>query len=124
MYVIFVLALVLIACLFFLLDRALKALQRGRRRRVAGERLLAVAKRAEKEHKQHKAHHEQATALTSVLPAILTGEDRGPRKVALFFWICGSPQRRKATLADREGLRAFRQMPTSAEDSRASATRR
>lgn len=82
MYVIFVLAIVLIACLFFLLDRALKALQRGRRRRVASERLLAVAKRAEKEHRQHKAHHDQATALTSVLPAISTDEDRGPRKVA------------------------------------------
>jgi hypothetical protein len=84
MYVIFVLAIVLIACLFFLLDRALKAIQRGRRRRVASERLLAVAKQAEQEHRQHKAHHEQATALTSVLPAISAGEDRGPRKVALF----------------------------------------
>jgi hypothetical protein len=50
---------------------------------VASERLLAVAQQAEKEHRQHKAHHDQATALTSVLPAIVTEEDRGPRKVAL-----------------------------------------
>lgn len=82
MYVIFVLAIVLIACLFFLLDRALKAVQRGRRRREAGERLVAAARAAEKEHRQRKARHEESTALTNVLPAISADDDRGPRKVA------------------------------------------
>ncbi len=82
MYVIFVAAIVVIACLFFLLDRALKAVQRGRRRREASERLVAVAKQAEQEHRQRTARHEESTALTNVLPAITTDEDRGPRKVA------------------------------------------
>jgi hypothetical protein len=83
MYVIFVAAIALIACLFFLLDRALKAIQRGRRRRDASERLLAVAKQAEARHRQQKARHEESTALTNVMPAILSeDDDRGPRKVA------------------------------------------
>jgi hypothetical protein len=85
MYVIFVSAIVLIACLFFLLDRALKAIQRGRRRRKASERLLAVARQAEAEHRQQQARHEESAALTNVLPAIKgENDDRGPRKVALF----------------------------------------
>ena len=83
MYVIFVVAIALIAGIFFLLDRALKAIQRGRRRRDASERLLAVAKQAVAEHRQQKARHEESTALTNVLPAILgEDDDRGPRKVA------------------------------------------
>jgi Flp pilus assembly protein TadB len=83
MYVIFVAAIALIASLFFLLDRALKAIQRGRRRRAASERLHAAAKQAEAEHRQQKARQEESTALTSVLPAILSEDDnRGPRKVA------------------------------------------
>ena len=88
MYVIFVLAIIIIACLFFLLDRALKAIQRGRRRRDASERLVAAAIAAEEQHRrqeqqrrQQKAQHEASTALTNVLPAIRT-EDDGPRKVA------------------------------------------
>jgi type II secretory pathway pseudopilin PulG len=81
MYVIFVLAIILIACLFFLLDRALKAIQRGRRRREASERLAAAARAAEEQHKHQKARHEESTALTNVLPAI-RGDDDGPRKVA------------------------------------------
>jgi hypothetical protein len=81
MYVIFVLAIILVACLFFLLDRALKAIQRGRRRREASERLIAAAKAAEEQHKQQKARHEESSALTNVLPAI-RGDDDGPRKVA------------------------------------------
>jgi len=80
MYVIFILAIVLIAALFFLLDRALKALDRGRRRHDAGVRLAAAASKAEEQYKQRKAHTDACTALTSVLPAII--DDRGPRKVA------------------------------------------
>jgi Flp pilus assembly protein TadB len=88
MYVIFVLAIILIACLFFLLDRALKAIQRGRRRRNASERLVAAAiaaeeqhRRREQQHRQHKAQQAASTALTNVLPAIRS-EDDGPRRVA------------------------------------------
>jgi hypothetical protein len=87
MYVIFVIAIVLIASLFFLLDRALKAIQRGRRRRDASERLDAVARAAEQEHRQRTAQHEESAALTNVLPAIRSeDDDRGPRKVALSSW--------------------------------------
>ena len=47
MYVIFVVVIALVAGLLFLLDRALKAVQQGRRRRAAGVRLAAAAARAE-----------------------------------------------------------------------------
>jgi hypothetical protein len=83
MSVIFVVAIVAIAAIFYLLDRGLKAVRRGRRTRNAAQRLNAVAHKAEQEHRQHKAEHEVSTALTSVLPAILPEEeDRGPRAVA------------------------------------------
>jgi hypothetical protein len=80
MYVVFVLAIAVIAGLFFLLDRGLKAIDRGRRRREAAERLAAVASKSEQEHEQRKEEQEASAALTSVLPAIAQG-DRGPRKV-------------------------------------------
>jgi hypothetical protein len=81
MYVIFVVAIALIAGLFFLLDRGLKAIERGRRRRVAAERLAAAASKSEQEHEERKEEQETSAALTNVLPAI--GQDhRGPRKVA------------------------------------------
>ena len=54
MYVIFVLAIIFTACLFFLLDRALKAIQRGRRRRVASKRLVAAAIAAEEQHRRQE----------------------------------------------------------------------
>jgi hypothetical protein len=81
MYVIFVVAIALVAGLLFLLDRGLKAVSRGRRRRDAGMRLFAAAAQAE-----HQAGHQQAAeqasaALTTVLPAIKQGK-RGPRRVA------------------------------------------
>jgi hypothetical protein len=82
MYVIFVLAIVLIAALFFLVDRGLKAVQRGRRWRNAAERLDAVARQAEERHRERKEEQEVSSALTSVLPAIIDEKDRGPRKVA------------------------------------------
>jgi len=81
MTVIFVLAIALIAGLFFLLDRGLKAIARGRRRRTAAMRLAAAASRAEHDHQERRAKEEASAALTNVLPAIAQ-DDRGPRKVA------------------------------------------
>jgi hypothetical protein len=81
MYVIYAVAVVLIAVLALLLDRALKAIDRGRRRRVAAVRLAAAAGRAEQEQQRRKEQEETGAALTSVLPAIVK-PDGGPRKVA------------------------------------------
>jgi hypothetical protein len=80
MYVIFVLVLALVAGLLFLLDRALKAVQEGRRRRAAGLRLAAAAAHAEEVARQRRAAADASGALTSVLPAIQQAE-RGPRRV-------------------------------------------
>ena len=81
MYVIFVVAIVVIAGLFFLLDRGLKAVERGRRRREAGERLVAAARQAEEKDRRRRAHDEVSGALTNVLPAIAVDKDK-PRNVA------------------------------------------
>ena len=81
MYVIFVVAIVLVAGLLFLLDRALKAVQQGRRRRVAGVRLAAAAAQAEQAARRRRASADASAALTTVLPAIEQTE-RGPRRVA------------------------------------------
>jgi hypothetical protein len=80
MYVIFVVVLALVAGLLFLLDRALKAVQEGRRRRAAGLRLAAAAAHAEEVARQRRAAADASGALTSVLPAIQQAE-RGPRRV-------------------------------------------
>jgi len=69
MYVIFVVAVALVAALLFLLDRGLKAVQQGRSRRNAGERLLAAAEQAEQQAEQ---------AEQRAIPQ----EKRGPRRVA------------------------------------------
>jgi hypothetical protein len=83
MYVIFVAAIIVIAGLFFLVDRGLKAVQRGRRTREAAIRLAAAARKGTEETQARRAFEEMGTALTSVLPAIpAEDEDRGPRKVA------------------------------------------
>jgi hypothetical protein len=82
MYAIFVVAIVAIAAIFFLLDRALKAVERGRRTRETARRLAVFARKAEEEHRHRTAEAEVSTALTSVLPAIPREEDRGPRAVA------------------------------------------
>jgi hypothetical protein len=82
MYVIFVLAIVVIAGLFFLVDRGLKAVQQGRRMRDAAVRLDAVARDAQEHAREVRQEQEVSSALTSVLPAILPERDRGPRKVA------------------------------------------
>jgi len=80
MYVIFVVAIALVAGLLFLLDRALKAVQQGRRRRAAGVRLAAAAAQAEQAARQRRAAADASAALTTVLPAIQQGE-QGPRRV-------------------------------------------
>jgi hypothetical protein len=80
MYVIFVVVIALVAGLLFLLDRALKAVQEGRRRRAAGVRLAAAAAQAEEVARQRRAAADASAALTSVLPAIQQAE-RGPRRV-------------------------------------------
>jgi len=84
MYVIFILAIALIAGLGLLLDRGLKAIDRGRWRRVTAVRLAAAARKAEEEHQQRRKQEETSAALTNVLPAIAIAQDddRGPRAVA------------------------------------------
>ncbi len=79
MYVMFVVAVVLIAVLLYVLDRGLKAVQKGRRRREAGIRLAAAAAYAEARADAEAKHQETSGALTTVLPAI---QERGPRRVA------------------------------------------
>jgi hypothetical protein len=81
MYVIFVVVIALVAGLLFLLDRALKAVQEGRRRRAAGIRLAAAAAHAEQAARQRRAAADASAALTTVLPAIKQAEG-GPRRVA------------------------------------------
>jgi hypothetical protein len=81
MYVIVPVAIVLIAGLLFLLDRALKAVKAGRRRRDIATRMAPALAYAEEKAKQRKQVKEASSALTSVLPAIQQ-EERGPRRVA------------------------------------------
>jgi hypothetical protein len=81
MYVIFAVVVLFVAVLLFLLDRALKAIQKGRRRREAGMRLYAAAVQAEVVEKDRRAKEKASKALTSVLPAIKK-VDGEPRKVA------------------------------------------
>ncbi|HEV3381552.1 MAG TPA: hypothetical protein VG142_11295 [Trebonia sp.] len=81
MYVIVAIAVVLAAGLLFLLDRALKAIREGRRRRELGIRLYHAAARSEALERERKAAAEASNNLTAVLPAIPQGE-RTPRNVA------------------------------------------
>jgi len=81
MFVVAVILIVLLACLLYALDRALKAVVRGKRRRDAAERLAAAAAVAEQKEQKRQAEKNMSGALTSVLPAI-KDEDDGPRKVA------------------------------------------
>jgi predicted Holliday junction resolvase-like endonuclease len=80
MYVILAIVVVLAVVLLFLLDRALKAIQKGRRRREAGMRLYAAAAQAEAVAEQRKDKENESRALTAVLPAIFRSDK--PRKVA------------------------------------------
>ena len=81
MYVIAVVAVVLIAGLLYLLDRALKAVQTGRRRRDIVSRMAPAMAYAEEQAKQKEEVKEASSALTSVLPSIKQPE-KGPRRVA------------------------------------------
>ena len=82
MYVIAAVAIVLIAGLLYLLDRALKAVQQGRRRRDLAERMAPAMAYAEEQDKRRKQAREASSALTSVLPSIKQEPDKGPRRVA------------------------------------------
>lgn len=81
MYVIAIVVIVFIAGLLFLLDRALKAVQRGRRRRDLVARMAPAMAYAEEQAKRREQVKEASSSLTSVLPAIQP-EERGPRRVA------------------------------------------
>lgn len=81
MYVMFAVAVVFIAVLLFLLDRGLKAVQRGRRRRDAAIRLGAAAAYAEAQAEAEARQKQTSGALTTVLPSIQQPE-QGPRRVA------------------------------------------
>ena len=81
MYVLFVVAVVFIAVLLYLLDRALKAVAQGRRRRNAAIRLSAAAAYAEAQANVEARKQERSGALTTVIPSIQQAE-RGPRRVA------------------------------------------
>jgi len=81
MYVIAVVAVVLIAALLYLLDRGLKAVQTGRRRRDIATRMAPAMAYAEEKAKEKTQAKEASSALTSVLPAIQQPE-KGPRRVA------------------------------------------
>ena len=81
MYVIAIVAVALVAGLLYLLDRALKAVQRGRRRRDVAVRMAAATEYAEKQAERRKEVKKASSALTSVLPSIQQPE-KGPRRVA------------------------------------------
>ena len=81
MYVIAIVAVALIAGLLYLLDRALKAVQTGRRRRDIATRMAPAMAHAEEQANQKEQTKKASSALTSVLPAIQQPE-KAPRRVA------------------------------------------
>jgi hypothetical protein len=78
MRVLLVIALVLLVCLLFAVDRVVKAINRGRRRRDANRRLVAAASAGAAQEIERRSAAEASGALTSVFPAI---HDLGPRNV-------------------------------------------
>ena len=66
----FALAVVLLAGLLLAVDRAIKAIKSGQRRREAGRRLMAATAGAVVKYRQKTAAAEVSGALTSVIPAI------------------------------------------------------
>jgi hypothetical protein len=78
MLVLLAVAVVLLVCLLFAADRAIKAIRRGQRRRNANERLVAAAAVAEAKERQRRASTEASGALTSVMPII---HEHDPRHV-------------------------------------------
>jgi hypothetical protein len=81
MYVIVAVLVVFIVALLFVTDRALKAIEKGRRRREAGMRLYAAAAAAQATERQRQAKETASKELTAVLPAIKKPQDE-PRRVA------------------------------------------
>lgn len=81
MYVILAVVVVFVFALLFVTDRALKAIQKGRRRREAGMRLYAAAAAAQATERQRRAKETASKELTKVLPAIKKPTEE-PRKVA------------------------------------------
>lgn len=81
MYVIIAVVVVFAAVILFLADRALKAIQTGRRRRQAGMRLYAAAANAAAQERVRQEKESESAELTAILPTILKTES-GPRKVA------------------------------------------
>jgi hypothetical protein len=81
MYVILAVVVVLVVALLFMVDRTLKAIETGRRRREAGMRLYAAAAAAQATEKERKAKETASKELTAVLPAIKKPTDE-PRRVA------------------------------------------
>jgi hypothetical protein len=61
---------VLLICVLVVADRTFKAVQRGRRRREAAQRLTAAARQGAAKHRQRQATEQVSTALTSVMPTI------------------------------------------------------
>jgi type II secretory pathway pseudopilin PulG len=81
MYVILAVLAVFAVALLFMADRALKAIEKGRRRREAGMRLYAAAAAAQATERQRQAKETASKELTAVLPAIKKPKDE-PRRVA------------------------------------------
>jgi hypothetical protein len=75
-----VVAAALIAVALVVADRALKALEKGRRRRDASMRLYAAAQAAQAAEQVRQTKENACTQLTAVLPRIR--ETAEPRKVA------------------------------------------
>ena len=69
---------VLLICILVVADRTVKAVQRGRRRRDAAQRLTAAAVKGVAKHRQRQATEQVSGALTSVMPTI---HDVDTRKV-------------------------------------------
>lgn len=61
---------VLLICVLVVADRTFKAVQRGRRRRDAAQRLTAAAAKGKARHRQRQATEQVSGALTSVMPTI------------------------------------------------------
>jgi hypothetical protein len=61
---------VLLVCVLVVADRTFKAVQRGRRRREAAQRLTAAAAKGAARHRQRQATEQVSAALTSVMPTI------------------------------------------------------
>ena len=81
MYVILAVVVLILAVLVVLLDRVIKAVREGRRRRVAHVRLDAAATRAEEADRRRREAADSSAALTALLPAIKQAKE-GPRRVA------------------------------------------